>query len=137
MRQIYDQTMDCLRACRAHAIICLIMLQATAFLLSPLGPRHVQSDAPGVSLAATQALCTNDASGGDRTHSDHQHECVLCSTSGRDQWSGAIALLAVIAVVLAPGDGESSRPIIAQDSAARPSLQLRITLTRGPPAYFS
>lgn len=138
MRQFYDQTMDCLRAFRAHAIICLAMLQAIAFLLSPLGPSHIQSDAPGISLAATQALCVNDISGGDRTHSDHhQHECVLCATSGRDHWSGALALLAVVIVALSPSDDESSRPIIAKDSAARPSLGLRITFTRGPPAYFS
>lgn len=137
MRQFYDQMTDCLRACRAHAIICLTLLQAIAFLLSPFGPSHIQSDAPGVSLAATQVICANDTDGGNRTHSDHQHECVLCSTSSRDHWSGAIALFAVVAVVLSPDDDESARPIIARDSASRPSLRLRVTLTRGPPAYFS
>ncbi|MBL1255577.1 hypothetical protein [Methylocystis sp. Sn-Cys] len=137
MRHFYDQMMDCLRAYRAHAIICLAMLQVIAFLLSPFGASHVQSDAPGVSLAATQVICANDTDGGDRTHSDHQHECVLCSTSSRDHWSAAIALFAVVAVVLSPGDDELARPITTQDSASRPSLRSRMTLTRGPPAYFS
>ncbi|BDV32584.1 hypothetical protein [Methylocystis iwaonis] len=137
MRHFYDQMTDCLRAYRAQAIICLAMLQVIAFLLSPFGASHVQSDAPGVSLAATQVICANDTDSGDRTHSDHQHECVLCSTSSRDHWSAAVALFAVVAVVLSPGDDESALPITTQDSASRPSLRSRMTLTRGPPAYFS
>jgi hypothetical protein len=137
MRLFHDQTKDSLCAFRAHAVVCLIMLQAIAFLFAPLGRSHVPSDIPGVSLAVAGAICGNDGVDGDRTHSTHEHECMICANSGRDHWNDALAVLAVVVIVLSPDAEESSAAYVAHDSPSPPSCRFRLSLSRGPPTSFA
>lgn len=137
MRQFYDRPKDSFRALRSHAVICLIVLQAVAFLFSPIGRSHVQNDIPGVSLALGGAICGDDAAHGDPRHSTHGCHCMLCTGAGRNQWCVAPALLAVAIVLLAPDVDESSAAFVSQDSPSLPSRRFRVPLSRGPPTSLS
>lgn len=136
MRQFY-QIKDFLRAFRAHAVICLIVLQAVAFLFAPVSRSHVQNDIPGVSLALVGAICGDDAPHGDPAHSTHDCQCVLCAGAGRDHWNVTPALLAAVAILLTPDLEESSAASSSQESPSLPSRRFLIPLSRGPPTSLS
>ena len=135
--RLFYQTKDSMRAFRVRAVICLIVLQAVAFLFAPLSRSHVQNDIPGVSLALAGAICGDDAGHSDPTHSSHDCQCMLCTGAGRDHWSVTPALLAAVVVLLTPNPEETSAALGSQDSPSLPSRRFLLPLSRGPPTALS
>jgi hypothetical protein len=137
MRQFYDQTKNSARAFRAYTVVCLVMLQAIAFLFAPLGKNHVQSDIHGVSLAFAGVICGTDGDHGDPTHSSHEHHCMICASGGRSDPSGALALLTVVAVLIEPEAEETTTAFIAREAPSLQAARFGIPISRGPPTSFS
>ncbi|WP_442755626.1 DUF2946 family protein [Methylocystis sp. JAN1] len=123
------------RALLSSVVAGLFLVQVLAFVVSSNGRVAFSSGDGGVSIAMAGEICGGKIDDGNRQPAQpHHHHCALCSIGNYDDTVDAVADLAKVIIVLAPGSDAAPTWFIHDELAPLPLGWTSSWSSRAPPA---